>query len=100
MTMYESAAGAVLPWNSTDCESEYYELPPMQSVEVCLNCTHCASYCENCSDWNTARSGRPRKRVDTEALAEMLRLKRCNAEICGVLGISERTLQRLKKTID
>ncbi len=100
MTMYESAAGAVRPWNSLDAESEFYELPQQQSIEVCLTCKHCASRCDNCPDWNTTGIGRPRKTVDTKKLSELLRLKRCNAEVCSALGISERTLQRLKKTID
>ena len=100
MTMYESAAGAIRPWYSLDAESEYYELPSKQSVDVCLSCRHCASRCDSCSDWNTARIGRPRKSVDMDELSELLRLKRCNADICAALGISERTLQRLKKTIN
>lgn len=100
MTLYESATGAVAPWNSLDAESEHYQLPPQQSIDVCLSCTHCESYCDCCSEWNTVKVGRPRAKVDREALSELLRLKLCNADICAALGINKRTLQRLKKTID
>lgn len=99
MTLYESASGAVRPWNSLDAESEYYSGSPQQSIKICLNCKHCASRCDNCSDWNTARVGRPMKTVDSALFLEMMHLKRRNAEMCAALGVSKRTLQRRKKIL-
>lgn len=99
-TLYESAAGAVLPWNSLDAVSGQFDALPQQSIDVCLMCIHAASHCDNCGEWNTAKTGRPRKEVDTELLRDMLRLKRCNRDICMALGVSERTVQRLKKTLN
>ena len=99
-TLYESAAGAVLPWNSIDAVSDMFDALPQQSIDFCLNCAHSASHCENCGDWNLKKTGRPRKVTDTEMLREMLRLKRCNKDICTALGVSERTVQRMKKALN
>ena len=100
MTLYESAAGAVMPWNSIDADDAMFDALPQQSIDICLNCSHAASHCENCGDWNTKKTGRPRKQIDTELLHEMLRLKRCNKDICTALGVSERTVQRIKKALN
>jgi len=100
MTLSESAAGAVLPWNSLDAVNENYDALPQQSIDICLMCQHSASHCENCGDWNTRKTGRPRKEVDTELLKEMMKLKRCNKEMCAALGVNERTLQRIKKALN
>lgn len=97
MTLAESAAGAVLPWNSIDAESAFFETLPQQNIEVCLMCQHCASYCETCGEWGKKKSGRPRKEIDYEKLDELLRLRKCNAEICAALGISAGTLRQAKK---
>ena len=99
-TLYESAAGACLPWKSIDAVSEEFDALPQQSIDVCLMCSHSASHCDNCGEWNTKKTGRPRKDIDTELFREMLHLKRCNKEICKALRVSERTVQRLKKTIN
>lgn len=99
MTLYESAAGAVLPWRSIDAASDQFDALPQQSINVCLNCPHAASRCDNCGDWNTKKIGRPRKDIDMELFREMLRLKRCNREICKALGVSERTVQHMKKSL-
>ena len=101
LTLYETAARAVAPWNSVDAVSETsdFERLPQQNIEVCLMCKHCAAYCDNCRDWQGIKSGRPRKEIDTELLREMMHLRKCNKECCQVLGISERTLQRAKKML-
>ena len=99
-TLYESAAGACLPWKSIDAVSDQFDALPQQSIDICLMCRHAASHCEHCGDWNTRKTGRPRKDIDTELLCEMLRLKRCNKDICAALGVSERTVQRLKKSLN
>lgn len=100
MTLSESAARAVLPWNSLDAVSDQFDALPQQSIDICLMCCHAASRCDHCGEWNTTKIGRPRKEIDTELLREMLRLKRCNREICAAFGVSERTVQRLKKTLN
>ena len=100
MTLSESAAGAVLPWNSLDAISDVFDALPQQSIDICLMCRHGASHCENCGDWNIQKTGRPRKDIDAALLKEMMTLKRCNKEMCAALGVSERTLQRLKKTLN
>lgn len=99
-TLYESAAGACLPWNSIDAVSDRFDALPQQSIDICLMCSHAASHCDHCGEWNTRKTGRPRKDIDTELLREMLRMKRCNADICAALGVSERTVQRLKKSLN
>lgn len=91
---------AVRPWFSLDAVTKNdFERLPQQKIEVCLMCQHCASHCDICDEWNVGGRGRPRKEIDTVKLAEMLRLRRCNRDICTALGISERTLQRAKKTL-
>lgn len=99
MTLTESAMNAVLPWNSLDAESAKFEALPQQEIEICLNCKYHADRCETCSEWNARRIGRPKSNVDTALLKEMLRLRRCNSEMCAALGISRRTLQKAKKQI-
>lgn len=102
MTLTDSAAGAIRPWFSLDavCADNDFERLPQQSIDVCLMCPHCASHCDHCGEWNTKHHGRPRKEIDTDLLKEMLRLKRCNKEVCTALGISVKTLQRVKKTLN
>ena len=100
MTLSESAAGAVLPWFSLDAVNDNYDALPQQSIDICLMCERCASHCDHCGDWNTKRMGRPRKEIDTELLKEMMKLKRCNKEMCAALGVSERTLQRAKRALN
>lgn len=103
MTMYESAFGASRPWNSVDALRpirEYADVP-QQEIEVCLTCPLCADACERCSgDRNPRKSvGRPKKEYDSALLLEMMRLKRCNAEMCAALGIGRSTLAVLKKQV-
>ena len=100
MTLAESAAGAVLPWNSIDAESDLFDALPQQSIDICLMCSHHSDRCDHCGDWNAKRQGRPRKEIDTELLREMLTLKKCNREICAALGISTRKLQYMKKEMN
>lgn len=102
MTLTESAAGAVLPWFSLEAKSEEldYERLPQQNIDVCLMCTHSANHCDICADWAKKKPGRPRANIDTELLKEMMKLRRCNEEMCKALGINKRTLQRIKKTLN
>lgn len=100
MTLVESAAGATLPWNSIDAASAMFDALPQQSIDICLMCPHHAEYCDVCSDWNTEKRGRPKAKIDYEMLREMMKLRRCNREICAALGVSERTVQRLKKELN
>lgn len=100
MTLAESAAGACLPWNSIDAESDLFDALPQQSIDICLMCSHCADHCDHCGEWNAKRHGRPRKEIDTDLLREMLTLKKCNREICAALGISTRKLQYMKKEMN
>lgn len=100
MTLYESAAGAVLPWNSIDAESALFDALPQQEIEVCLMCEHCADACDRCDGkGNLSVRGRPPIQIDVAALREMMRLKRCNREMCAALGVSRKTLIKAKKTI-
>lgn len=100
MTLAESAAGATLPWNSIDADSAMFDALPQQSIDICLMCEHSSAYCDMCSEWNTKKVGKPRKEIDRDLFLEMVRLKRCNNEICNALGISIRTVQRLKKAMN
>ena len=99
MTLYESAAGATLPWNSIDAESAMFEALPQQSIDICLMCPHHASHCERCGDWRTEKRGRPRKEIDYDKLKEMLALKSRNKDMCQALGVSLTTLQEAKRII-
>ncbi len=101
MTLYESAAGAVLPWNSIDAGEPLFDALPQQEIEICLTCSFCAASCDQCDGKGNlrAKQGRPKAQIDTEALREMLRLKRCNKEICAALNISKRTLARVKNNL-
>lgn len=101
MTLLDSAQRAVPPWRSLDAEAAEsgFERLPQQEIDVCLMCEHCAAHCDNCGEWNARRHGRPRKEIDDALFMEMLRLRRCNEEMCAALGISRRTLQRKKKQI-
>lgn len=100
MTLRESAAGAVLPWNSIDAESALFEALPQQSIDICLMCSNSAAHCERCGDWRTEKRGRPRKEIDYDKLREMMALKRCNREMCAALGVSLTTLQEAKKILN
>lgn len=100
MTLSESAAGAVLPWNSLDAVNDSFDALPQQSIDICLMCKYSSAHCDHCGDWNTKKMGRPRKEIDTDLLREMLKLRRCNKDMCVALGISERTLQRVKKALN
>lgn len=104
MTLYESAGGAVRPWNSLDAMREIRECAdvPQQEIEVCLNCPLCADACDRCDGTGSlkkARPGRPKKDYDSALLLEMMRLKRCNAEMCAALGVGRSTLVALKKQL-
>lgn len=104
MTLYDSAFGAALPWNSVDAlrpVREYADVP-QQEIEVCLNCPLCADACDRCDgtgNLKKASPGRPKKEYDSALLLEMMRLKRCNAEICAALGVGRSTLVTLKKNL-
>ena len=101
MTLKESAERAVLPWNSMEAESTIsFDALPQQSIDICLMCQHCASHCDICYEWNTRRSGRPKKEIDYDKLREMMALKRCNKEMCAALGVSKNTLIRAKKLLN
>ena len=98
MTLAESASRAVLPWNSLDAENPLFETLPQQRIDICLMCPHSASHCDNCNDY-TRLKRRPKAKIDTELLKEMLRLRRCNKEMCEALKISEPTLIKAKKKL-
>lgn len=104
-TMYDLASTAVLPWKSPDADqnstTEYADLP-QQDIDICLMCQHCASACDKCDGKGNLRrsGGRPAISVDGDLLRRMLRLRKCNREICAALGCSTRTLIRLKKGLE
>lgn len=101
MELLQMADGAVAPWNSTEAESGFFERLPQQEIDVCLFCLHQAEYCDNCNDWTRGKEkpGRPKKEIDRELLRKMMRLRRCNKEMCAALGISVGTLSKYKKEI-
>lgn len=102
-TIYDAARGAKLPWFSIEArnsELDDFERLPQQKIDICLNCEYAASHCEMCGEWNVRKEGRPRKEYDHDLLMEMLQLRRCNKEICTALGISERTLRRVKQALN
>ena len=101
MTLYESASRATLPWRSIDAEqSVSFETLPQQEIDVCLMCPHRADACARCNGTGIlAERGRPKKEIDIALLREMLKLKRCNRDMCAALNVSERTLQKAKKEI-
>lgn len=73
---------------------------PEQEIEICLMCSLRADDCDRCDGkGNLATRGRPRKPIDTELLREMLRLKRCNKDICTALGIGKDALIKAKKEL-
>lgn len=99
-SIYESASGAVLPWKSPDAGSPLYDALTQQEIDVCLMCPHHASACDHCNgDGRPRTMGRPRKQYDAALLREMLRLRKCNAEMCAALGISRNTLAKAKEQI-
>ena len=99
MTLAESARRAVLPWNSLDALT--IEALPQQEIDICLLCTYHADACDRCDGkGNLAKDvGRPKKEIDITLLREMLKLKRCNKEMCAALHVSEATLIKAKKEI-
>ena len=99
-TLYESARGAVLPWNSIDAATALETLP-QQEIDVCLACPHRADACDKCNGNGelSKNVGRPQKEIDLALLREMLKLKRCNTEMCAALNISIGTLMREKRKI-
>ncbi len=106
MTLYESAAGATLPWNSIDAGSPLIDALlidalPQQQIDICLMCPHHADACDKCDGEGNLRKtdGRPQAEFDRPLLLEMMRLKRSNVEMCAALGISRRTLFRAKRQI-
>lgn len=100
LSLYESAQGAVMPWNSLDALTALETLP-QQDIDICLMCPHHADACDNCDGTGglSDGKGRPTKDIDLALLREMLRLKRCNAEMCAALNISIGTLKREKRKI-
>lgn len=100
-TLYESAAGAVMPWNSIDAKTKIFGEIPQQDIEICLMCRHHDGACDSCDGkGNVTKKGRPKKEIDTDLLRELLRLKRCNADCCAALKISGGTLQKAKKKLN
>ena len=101
MTLAESASRAVLPWNSLDAENPLFETLPQQRIDICLMCPHSASACDSCKgDGNPhskGKRGRPKAQIDSAMLKDMLKLRRCNADICRALKISENTLLKAKR---
>ncbi len=101
MTLYECAAGARLPWRSTDAGTPAINTLPQQEIDVCLMCQHHANACDRCDgSGNLKRAAhRPPKEYDAALLRDMLRLRKCNAEMCAALGLSKNTLAKAKKRI-
>lgn len=99
MTLAESARSAVLPWNSLDALT--IDVLPQQEIDVCLMCALHADACDRCDGKGnlSASVGRPKKEIDMSLLREMLKLKRCNKDMCSALNISEATLIKAKKEI-
>ena len=99
-TLVEQAAGAVRPWHSPDAGDDPFSSLPQQSIDICLMCRHCADACDSCDgSGNVSKRGRPTKEIDTALLKEMLKLRRCNKEMCAALGVSERKLRELKNKV-
>lgn len=95
---------AVLPWNSPDAEISRYDdygKLPQQDIDVCLMCELCAGACDVCDGHGNVRGsrGRPKVEIDTELLRKMLRLRKCNKELCAALNVSYGTLNKYKKEI-
>ena len=105
MSYYERASSAVLPWNSIDAGIPLTNKIPQQDIDVCLMCPHHADACNHC-DGNRKISmpvhngrGRPAINIDPDVLAEMLKLKMCNSEICTKLGVSRSKLMKEKSKL-
>ena len=101
MKVADGAFGAVRPWNSLDAGKPITNALPQQEIDRCLSCTYCADACDRCDGKGNlaGERGRPRAQYDAELLRELLRLKRCRADICAALNISTRTLARAKSEI-
>ena len=104
LTLYESAASAVAPWNSVDAENDIsdFERLPQQKIDFCLICPLCASDCDRCDGNRRLKrlnSGRPAKEIDSEMLREMLRLRRTNKEMCAAFGIGRTRLIEEKRKL-
>lgn len=100
-TLTESASRATAPWRSLDAGRSAYpdfERLPQQEIDVCLACRYSAKYCDTCDGAKKDR-GRPRIEIDALRLKEMLKLRRCNTEMCAALGVSEKTLIKAKNKI-
>lgn len=104
-TLYEMMQRSVPPWRSLEAAGNVqFPTLPQREIDICLSCEYCASDCDRCDgrgNLTVAASGRgrPKKEIDTATLRSMLRLRRCNREMCAALGVSERTLQREKRKI-
>ena len=94
-------AAAWRPWNSPYAEDESdHPTAEQQEIEFCLACPLRQSDCDACSGFGRlAVIGRPPAEIDPDRLLEMLRLKKRNAEICAVFGVSESTILRAKKKL-
>lgn len=91
---------AVAPWNSEDAKAVKEELvetySTQEQIDYCLE--HCPyARCVDCMSGGKMESkGRP-SRYDPKILRELITLKRTNAEMCAVLGCSERSLRNYKR---
>lgn len=93
---------AVAPWESEDAKAA--EERPIEThstqeqIDYCVN--HCPyARCVDCVGSGRAKretAGRP-SRYDPKVLRELMTLKRTNAEMCAVMGCSERSLRNYKR---
>lgn len=108
--MERRAISAVRPWSSIDAESgtvfdrAMLPQPDEQEVRVCLMCEHCADACDICDGLGNLtqkrRAGRQPLDIDLDLLRDMMRLRRCNREMCAALGVGDTTLRRYKKKVN
>lgn len=102
-SLYQSAAGAVRPWNGIDAKTPVmrFQRLPQQDIDVCLKCRYATPECDRCDGKGNLsnRPGHPRAEIDTDKLRELMRLKRCNRECCAVLGVSATTVKKYKRMI-
>ncbi len=103
MNLYESALRAKVPWRDANVRSDYhFDNLPQQDIDICLTCPLHADSCDICDgrrNLTSGKRGREKREVDYKLLREMMRLKKCNREMCNALGVSKSTLARIKREL-
>lgn len=103
--MLQIVRSASLPWFSIDAENEdamnaALPRPSAEEVEKCMNCQY--SECIDCiakRGRTPKRMGRPKVHIDMEILIRMVGEDCTNADIGSALGVSVRTVNRVKKSL-